>query len=66
MLRLILTVLLMLMTGHWFYAVVQMAGNTDNFETFHNLAGQATFTGWIMGALIFALIIDYSIGERND
>lgn len=65
MLRVILAVLLMLMTGHWVYSVVQMAGNMDNPEMHHVLAGQASLTGWVMGALIFALLIDYSIGERK-
>ena len=66
MLRLILTVSLMLMTGHWVYLVFQMAGSLDDAMVHHELAGQASLTGVVMTALIFALIIDFRIGERND
>jgi hypothetical protein len=54
------------MSGHWLFTVIQMVQNMHNFELHHELAGQASLTGWVMGALIFALFIDYSIGEQND
>jgi len=66
MFRVILAVSLMLATGHWVYAVVQMAGSSDDVMKFHNLAEQASLTGWVMGALMLGLFIDYSIGEKND
>ena len=66
MIRVILSILLLLMTGHWVYTVFQMVGNMHNWELHHHLAGQASITGWVIGALIFALFIDYSIGEQND
>lgn len=66
MLRVILTVLLMLMTGHWVYLVLGMAGSLGDAMLHHELAGQASLTGFVMTALIFALAIDFRIGERND
>jgi len=66
MFRLVLAGMLLLMSGHWFFTVFQMSQNVDNFEMFHELAGQATTIGWMMGVLIFVLIINHTIGERND
>jgi hypothetical protein len=66
MLRILLTALLMLMTGHWVYIVIQMTNSIDDVMRYHELAGQASITGWVMGALIFALIIDFRIGDKND
>ena len=66
MLRILLTALLMLMTGHWVYTVIQMTASVNDVMRYHELAGQATLAGWLMGALIFALIIDFRIGDKND
>ncbi len=65
MLRVLLSVLIMLLTGHWVYVVIQMANSVEDAMRFHELAGQASLTGWALGFVMLFLLADYMIGENK-
>jgi hypothetical protein len=65
MFRLILSAMLLLLSGHWAYKMYQIF-TVNNTDRSNEIADQAVLISWLMLAVMFLLFIEFRIGEKNE